>query len=114
MIQTKLLKFVLRRCTLWAWGLTFLFLQGCSSLQPIAKVNSHESIQAENQAAAAIWQPEDQLKWEVVKIPGKVPTQYSVVRLSDRRSLLARASSSASMLRKEVRLEPSLLNELSS
>ena len=113
MIPTKLFQFVLRRCILLAWGSTFLFLQGCSSLQPIAKVNSHESIQAENQAAAAIWQPEDQFKWEVVKIPGKVPTQYSVVRLSDRRSLMARASSSASMLRKELRLEPSQLNELS-
>ena len=113
MSQTKLLQFILRRCILLAWGLTFLFLQGCSSLQPIAKVNSHESTQAENQAAATSWQPEDQLKWEVVKIPGKVPTQYSVVRLSDRRSLMASASSSASMLRKELRIEPAQLNELS-
>ena len=113
MIPTKLLQVVLQRCILLAWGLTFLLLQGCSSLLPIAKVNSHESAQAENQAAARIWQPEDQLNWEVVKIPGKVATQYSVVRLSDRRSLMASASSSASMLRKDLRIEPAQLNELS-
>jgi hypothetical protein len=112
MIPTNLFQFVLRRCILLAWGLTFLFLQGCSSLQPIAKVNSHESTQAENHAAAAIWQPEDQLKWEVVKIPGKVPTQYSVVRLSNRPTLMANASSSASMLRKDLRIEPGQLNAL--
>jgi hypothetical protein len=113
MSQTKLLQFVLQRCILLAWGLTFLFLQGCSSLQPVAKVNSHEPTQAEHQAAATIWQPEDQLNWEVVRIPGKVATQYSVVRLSHRRSLMASASSSASMLRKDLRIEPAQLNELS-
>ena len=113
MSQTKLLQFVLQRCILLAWGLTFLFLQGCSSLQPVAKVNSHEPTQAKDQDTATIWQPEDQLKWEVVRIPGKVATQYSVVRLSNRRSLMASASSSASMLRKDLRIEPAQLNELS-
>ncbi len=113
MIPTKLLQFVFRRCILLAWGLTFLLLQGCSSWQPIAKVYSHESTQAENQAAATSWQPEDQLKWAVVKIPGKVATEYSVVLLSNRRSLMAIASSSASMLRKDLRIEPAQLNELS-
>jgi hypothetical protein len=81
-------------------------------LQPIAKVNSHDPTQAENQAAATIWQPEDQIKWDLVKIPGKVATQYSVVRLSNRRSLMASASSSASMLRKDLRIEPEQLNAL--
>ena len=113
MIPTKLLQFILRRCILLAWGLTFLLLQGCSSLQPVAKVNSDESTQAENQATATSWQPEDQLKWEVVKIPGKAPTQYSVVRLSNRSTLMANAPSSASMLRKDLRIEPAQLNELS-
>ena len=113
MSQNKLLQFVLQRCILLAWGLTFLFLQGCSSLQPAATVNSHEPTQAKDQDTATIWQPEDQLKWEVVRIPGKVATQYSVVRLSNRRSLMASASSSASMLRKDLRIEPAQLNELS-
>ena len=113
MSQNKLLQFVLQRCILLAWGLTFLFLQGCSSLQPAATVNSHEPTQAKDQDTATIWQPEDQLKWEVVRILGKVATQYSVVRLSNRRSLMASASSSASMLRKDLRIEPAQLNELS-
>ena len=112
MSQTKLLQFVLQRCILLAWGLTFLFLQGCSSLQPVAKVNSHEPTQAKDQDTATIWQPEDQLKWEVVRIPGKVATQYSVVRLSNRRTLMASAASSASMLRKDLRIEPEQLNAL--
>ena len=112
MSQNKLLQFVLQRCILLAWGLTFLFLQGCSSLQPAATVNSHEPTQAKDQDTATIWQPEDQLKWEVVRIPGKVATQYSVVRLSNRRSLMASASSSASMLRKDLRIEPAQLNAL--
>jgi hypothetical protein len=50
------------------------------------------------------------LKWDVVKIPGKVATQYSVVRLSSRQTLMANASSSASMLRKDLRIEPEHLN----
>ena len=112
MSQTKLLQFVLQRCILLAWGLTFLFLQGCSSLQPVAKVNSHEPTQAKDQDTATNWQPEDQMKWEVVKIPGKVATQYSVVRLSNRRTLMASAASSASMLRKDLRIEPEQLNAL--
>ena len=112
MSQNKLLQFVLQRCILLAWGLTFLFLQGCSSLQPVAKVNSHEPTQAKDQDTATNWQPEDQMKWEVVKIPGKVATQYSVVRLSNRRTLMASAASSASMLRKDLRIEPEQLNAL--
>ena len=112
MSQTKLLQFILQRCILLAWGLTFLFLQGCSSLQPVAKVNSHEPTQAKDQDTATNWQPEDQMKWEVVKIPGKVATQYSVVRLSNRRTLMASAASSASMLRKDLRIEPEQLNAL--
>jgi len=82
----------------------------------IAKVNTTETTQAQspskNQDASATWQPEDQMKWEVVKIPGKVATQYSVVRLSNQRSLMANASSSASMLRKDLRIEPEQLNAL--
>ena len=96
-----------------ALGLTLFLLQACSNLQPTAQVNTPGTTQAKDQDTATIWQPEDQLKWEVVRIPGKVATQYSVVRLSNRRSLMASASSSASMLRKDLRIEPAQLNELS-
>ena len=95
-----------------ALGLTLFLLQACSNLQPIAQVNTPETTQAKDQDTATNWQPEDQIKWDLVKIPGKVATQYSVVRLSNRRSLMASASSSASMLRKDLRIEPEQLNAL--
>ena len=95
-----------------ALGLTLFLLQACSNLQPTAQVNTPGTTQAKDQDTATNWQPEDQLKWEVVRIPGKVATQYSVVRLSNRRSLMASAASSASMLRKDLRIEPEQLNAL--
>jgi hypothetical protein len=81
-------------------------------LPPIAQVNSPESTHSNHQAAANTWQPADQLKWDVVNIPCKVATQYSLVRLSNRQALMANASSSASMLRKELRIEPEQLNSV--
>jgi hypothetical protein len=104
--------FVFQRCLLMALGLTLFLLQACSNFQPIAQVNTPEATQAKDQDTATNWQPEDQIKWDLVKIPGKVATQYSVVRLSNRRSLMASASSSASMLRKDLRIEPEQLNAL--
>ena len=85
---------------LMVWG-----LQGCSSLAP-----SQKSVTT---ASSTAWQPEDQMKWDPVKIPGKVATQYSVVRLSNRTALLANAQSSASMLRKDLHIEPAQLGVLS-
>ncbi len=104
--------FVFQRCLLMALGLTLFLLQACSNFQPIAQVNTPETTQTKDQDTATNWQPEDQIKWDLVKIPGKVATQYSVVRLSNRRSLMASASSSASMLRKDLRIEPEQLNAL--
>ena len=82
-------------------------LHGCSSLpQPAPVVSSAPN------TPNAIWQPEDQLKWDAVPIPGKVATQYSVVRLSHRSTLKAEALSSASMLRKDLNIAPDQLNLL--
>jgi hypothetical protein len=86
-------------------GVTVWALQGCGSL-PFPE----KSVAANNQTA---WQPEDQLKWDAVKLPGKVSTQYSVVRLSNRSALQANAQSSASMLRKDLHIEPEQLGVLS-
>jgi hypothetical protein len=85
---------------LTVWG-----LQGCSSLAPFEKSVATASSNA--------WQPEDQMKWDAVKIPGKVATQYSVVRVSNRSALQANAQSSASMLRKDLHIEPAQLGVLS-
>jgi hypothetical protein len=86
-------------------GLALGALQGCSSLSPPEKTTAADQLK--------VWQPEDQMTWDVVKIPGKVATQYSVVRVSNRSALLANAMSSASMLRKDVRIAPENLNALS-
>jgi hypothetical protein len=85
-------------------ALALLGLQACSHLP-----DKHASLAP---AEETIWQPADQLKWDLVKIPGKVTTQYSVVRLSNRSALMANATSSASMLRKDLRIEPANLNRL--
>ena len=86
-----------------AWVL--LGLQACSQL-PRDSASLAE-------AGKTAWQPEDQLKWDLVKIPGKVTTQYSVVKLNQQSSLMANALSSASMLRKDLRIEPDQLGQLS-
>ena len=67
----------------WGWAVLLAAaawaLSGCSSLSPSApKLVSQ---------VPATWQPEDQLKWESVKIPGKVATEYSLVRVNNRNKL---------------------------
>jgi hypothetical protein len=48
-----------------------------------------------------------------VKIPGKLATEYSLVRLNNRNKLKANAQASASMLRQDLHIEPERLNALS-
>lgn len=79
-------------------------LLGCSSLQNEKIVNP--------QTANLFWQPEAQLGWEQVKLPGKRETIYSLASLHGQNRLSANAQSSASMLRKNVRIEPKALNSL--
>ncbi len=116
-MPSKPFQFAFRTCVWLAWGATLFLLQACSNLLSIASVNTRESAQVQShsviQDASTNWQPEDQIKWDVVRIPGKVATQYSVVGLSTQRRLMANAASSASMLRKDLRIEPVQLNALS-
>ena len=92
----------------WVWiafiGAIFLTLQGCDSLPPSSPKPAS--------SMPTFWQPEDILKWETVKIPGKRETHYSLVRLSHGNSLMANAQSSASMLRHDLRIEPDRLNAM--
>jgi hypothetical protein len=85
-------------------GLTVLALQACVSLPPSPK--DLASI------TSRVWQPEGLMKWESVKIPGKVATEYSLASLSNRNALMANAQSSASMLRHDLRIDPEHLNAL--
>jgi hypothetical protein len=82
-----------------------LSLVGCSTTQTHAT--------ASNTASQTAWQPEDQLKWETVKLPGKQNTQYALVKLNDHSTLQANADASASMLRKTLHVAPDHFNALS-
>ena len=83
---------------------TTSLLFGCSSLQ-------NEKI-VSPQTSNLFWQPEAQLGWEQVKLPGKRETKYSLASLNGQNRLSANAQSSASMLRKNIRIEPHALNNV--
>ena len=50
--------------------------------------------------------------WRHFKFPGKQPTQYNYVRMDGKPTVMAVASSSASMLRHSVRVEPAFLQDI--
>ena len=50
--------------------------------------------------------------WQHYKFPGKQATQYSYAPTDGKPAVMARASSSASMLRHAVRVEPALLQDI--
>ena len=81
-----------------------LNLQACGSM-PLATSKLASGM-------PTVWQAEDKLKWESVKIPGKLATQYSLVPSGHGNSIMAVAQSSASMLRQDLRIEPDRLNAL--
>jgi hypothetical protein len=89
------------------FALVSLGLVGCSAIQ---KENvSDASIPGRSQK---VWQPEDQLKWETVKLPGKQDTQYAIIQHNEHSSLQAQAQSSASMLRKTMHVPADQLKAL--
>jgi hypothetical protein len=96
-----------------AWlvaGGVFL-LSGCSGLLQRSPTSS-SNIPSSVSAAALYWSPADQVKWEPVLFPGKSPTQYQTEIVGLRTTLVARANSSVSMLRKPLRIEPSQLGSI--
>ena len=50
--------------------------------------------------------------WQHHQFPGKQPTQYSYARIDEKHSVMANASSSASMLRQPLRVEPAELQDI--
>ena len=50
--------------------------------------------------------------WQHHQFPGKQPTQYSYARIDERHAVMANASSSASMLRQSLRVEPAELQDI--
>ena len=95
-------------------GAAVFTLHGCSSLLPSSSKLANPISQITQITKTPVsWQPEDQLQWETVKIPGKVATEYSLVRVNNRSKLKANAQASASMLRQDLHIEPERLNALS-
>ena len=80
-----------------AFSIASMMCMGCTSINN----KQLESLQSPN----LIWQPEAQLNWEQVKLPGKRDTQYSLVTLNGHKTLKANAQSSAD--RKSTRLNSS-------
>ena len=98
-------------------GAAVFNLHGCSSLLPSSSklanpINQVSQITQITKTPVS-WQPEDQLKWESVKIPGKLATEYSLVRVNNRNKLMANAQASASMLRQDLHIEPERFRALS-
>jgi len=98
-------------------GAAVFNLHGCSSLLPSSSklanpINQVSQITQITKTPVS-WQPEDQLKWESVKIPGKLATEYSLVRVNNRNKLMANAQASASMLRQDLHIEPERFSALS-
>ena len=78
---------------------------------PVASFNSYPAVQTIGAAKEPISSP-DVLAWHHRIFPGKQPTQYAYEQLDGRHSVVARASSSASMLRQAVRVEPAKLGDI--
>ena len=97
----------------WLIAAGVFLLSGCSSL-PQRNAASSSTIPGDLTADANSlhWTPADQLKWEPVLFPGKSPTQYQTEKVGSRTTLLARAHSSISMLRKPLRIEPAQLGSV--
>jgi hypothetical protein len=94
-------------------ALSCVGLAGCSAIPTVSGSSaSATSSSSTSTASQTTWQPQDQLKWDTVKLPGKQTTQYAVVKLNAHSTLQANAESSASMLRKTLRISPEHLNAL--
>lgn len=98
-----------------AVGLACAFLAGCASLgdDPAA---SQPDIAATPWANASQVAGADHLRsaagWAHYALPGKKPVHYKYTRLDNRDALAVTSSSSASMVRHKVRIEPSELGRV--
>lgn len=100
----------LRRLGLLVAGALAALLVACATPQPSAKSASLPT--------PKIWNTQQQAGWQEVQLPGKTPTIYRMDEQAPGRSpgqrtaLIAKAASSASMLRAPVRMEPEALGRV--
>lgn len=87
-----------------------LFAAGCSSLSP--QNIKEDAAQAPTPWSRASVGGQDATAWKHLKFPGKSPSRFVYVRESGREAIWATAKSSVSMLRQDVRIEPSQLGDV--
>lgn len=86
-------------------GLSLLILAGCSSV-PTRSGGLAPADTSSSQMLPALD------TWQHYPLPGKQPTEFSLLRVDGRDAVVAQASSSASMLRHRVRVEPGDLGRI--
>jgi hypothetical protein len=59
-----------------------------------------------------VFSPQDKARWESVKLPGKLLTEFRLTQQGRQTALRAHAQSSASMLRQRLRIAPEQLGRL--
>jgi Protein of unknown function (DUF3047) len=92
-------------------AIAFGLLGGCASVAPPVAPEAAAQIKANPWSVASSRTPAAQA-WQHYALPGKQSTQFHYARTEGRDAMVATANSSASMLRKAVRIEPTELGNV--
>ncbi len=92
------------------WAVATLLLAACAS--PPAGPDAPASGLAATPWTRASSTAPDAPAWQHYKLPGKQPSQFSYVHKDGRHAMAAHSSSSASMVRQAVRIEPAELGSV--
>ena len=101
-------RIVVRGWLLWV----LLQLAACSSLAPEPDYPAAEAGLSPTPWTLASTGSRSAPAWQHYKLPGKQPSQFSYVRKDGRDAMAVRATSSASMVRQKLRIEPAELASL--
>lgn len=92
-----------------AGALALALLAGCASMVPVAT----PAVPIERSAWAGHWaEVAAPSRWQHYRLPGKQATQFEYARKDGRDALAAKAESSASMLRRRLRIAPTELGSV--
>ncbi len=85
-------------------------LGGCAHL---GKADQSEPlVLTKSESAPLLFSPKDKARWESVKLPGKLLTEFKLEQKGTQTALRAHAKSSASMLRQRLNVPPDQLERL--
>jgi hypothetical protein len=101
------------RVAAWSFGCTaLLVLAACSSMAPPAVDTSAGAALGPTPWTSASSGEGDAAAWQHYKLPGKQPSHFSYVRKDGRDAMSATSTSSASMVRQVLRIEPADLSSV--